>query len=88
MARVMIVHYDEGKFLDGEPNGRRVFFVLRDMIPICPQFTDESHARRIALQIYDTVPVPKKLIERDDDTGKERVVVSEKPRDSVCVMLP
>jgi hypothetical protein len=86
MARVMIVHYDEGKFLDGEPNGRRVFFVLRDMIPICFQFTDEPHARRIALQTYDTASVPKQLVERDDDTGKETVVVSERPSNSVCVV--
>lgn len=77
MVTIMLVHYDGGKHLDGGRNERRVFSVLCEMLPICPESADETRARRIALRTYDVAPVPKKLIERNQDTGKETVLASD-----------
>lgn len=77
MVTIMLVHHDGDKHLDGGRNERRVFSVLCEMLPICPESTDESLARRIALRTYDAAPVPKKLVERNQDTGKETVLASD-----------
>jgi len=76
MVTIMLVHHDEGKHLDGGHKERRVFSVLCEMLPICPESIDESRARSIALRAYDTAPVPKRLVERNQDTGKETVLAS------------
>jgi hypothetical protein len=75
MVTIMLVHHDG--HLDGGRNERRVFSVLCEKLPICSQSTDESRARSIALRAYDTARVPKKLIERNQDTGKEIVLASD-----------
>jgi hypothetical protein len=56
MAKIMIVHYDEGKYLDGEPNGRRVFYVLRDMVPISAAATTVVSSFRHSLNIGQANP--------------------------------
>ena len=77
MVTIMLVHHDEHKHLDGGRSEGRVFTVLCEMLPICPESTDESRARGIALRAYDTAAVPKRLVERNQDTGKETVLASD-----------
>jgi len=77
MVTVTIVHHDLGKRLDGETNGGRRYQVFCEKLPLCPEFSDESKARIVALRAYDSLCAPKRRVERNDDTGAVTVLHSD-----------